>query len=574
MSSPALKSLKVLVVGLDGGSWNSIEPLARAGRLPNLARLMGGVRGPLASTIPPVTPPAWTSFMTGKNPGKHGLYHFVEPEPGSYGMRFTNARSRKARTLWSLLNEAGRRTGVVNVPMTFPPEPVDGFMVSGMDTPSEASDFIYPSRLVPEIRKHVGPVKLDLRYLGFMHDDARRLQTLRELHDVDEQRLRMILHLLDREPVETFMVVYGSPDTSQHYFWHYVDRSHFRYDLVGAGTFGTAIEDVYVRLDRHIGALMERVADDGLTMIVSDHGFGPTSSKIIYLNRFLAELGLLAYRRDGRAEARRLLSSVVRGMDRVVRGALTSGQKRTLAGMFPKLRVGWEQSRTDFDTIDWSKTKAYCSEVLTSPASVWINVKGRQPQGIVDPGGEYREVVEYITERLLGLKDPATGGPLVQRVVKKEEAYHGPYLDMAPDLLLAWWEGEGFMAKPSRPEDRGKPVIAEAPAAFGDRAEWSGEHRFEGVLAVRGAGIRPGETVTGARIIDMAPTILHFLGQSVPDDMDGRVLTEIFDEEFLRRRPVSRGAAAGSAESDEPDTYSDEEAEMIKKRLQDLGYVD
>jgi predicted AlkP superfamily phosphohydrolase/phosphomutase len=159
-------------------------------------------------------------------------------------------------------------------------------------------------------------------------------------------------------------------------------------------------------------------------------------------------------------------------------------------------------------------------------------------------------------------------------VLKKEEAYQGPYLDQAPDLLLAWWEGEGFMAKPSRPEDRGKPVIAEASATFGDRAEWSGEHRFQGVLAIRGSGIRTGETVTGARIIDMAPTILHFLGHSVPDDMDGRVLTEVFDEEFLRRRPVSRGAAAGSAESDDADTYSDEESEMIKKRLQDLGYVD
>lgn len=574
MPSPSQKPLKVLVVGLDGGTWSVIEPLVRAGKLPNLARIMGGVSGPLESTIPPVTPPAWTSFMTGKNPGKHGLYHFVEPEPGSYAMRFTNARSRKARSLWSILNEAGRRVGVVNVPMTFPPEPVDGFMISGMDTPSEASDFVYPSRLVSEIRKHVGRIKLDLRYLGFMHDDARRLQTLRELHDVDEQRLRMMLHLLDREPVETLMVVYGSPDTSQHYFWHYVDRSHFRYDPAGARTFGTAISDVYVRLDRHVGALMERLADDGLVIIASDHGFGPTSSKIIYLNRFLAELGLLSYRSAGAGEVRRLLSSAVQGMDRVFRGTLNSGHKRRLAGMFPKLRVRWDQSRTGFDAIDWSKTKAYCSEVLTSPSSIWINVKGRQPQGIVDPGGEYRDVMNHVTERLLTLTDPTTGSRLVRRVIRKEEAYQGPYLDQAPDLLLAWWEGEGFMAKPSRPEDRGEPVVANAPAAFGDRAEWSGDHRFEGVFAARGAGIRTGATVTGARIIDMAPTILHFLGHSVPDDMDGRVLTEVFDEEFLRRRPVSRGAAAGADESQEPDTYSDEEAEMIKKRLQDLGYVD
>jgi predicted AlkP superfamily phosphohydrolase/phosphomutase len=572
--SPAPRqSLKLLVIGLDGATWSVIEPLARAGRVPNLARIMEGVWGPLESTIPPVTPPAWTSFMTGKNPGKHGLYHFVEPEPGSYRMRYTNAGSRKARTIWSILSEAGRRVGVVNVPMTFPPEPVNGFMISGMDTPDTSSDFIYPKSLVTDLRKAVGPIKLELRYLGFMHNDARRRQVLQELDEVDEQRLRMMLYLLEREPVEVLMVVYGSPDTSQHYFWHYADRTHFRYDPAGAHLFGSAIEDVYLRLDRQIGALMEHVADDGATMVVSDHGFGPTSSKVIYLNRYLAELGMLRYRDNGAPVLGGLMTRTVSAMDRVLRVALSSDQKKRLAQMFPWLRVRWETSLTALNAIDWSATKAYCSEVLASPANIWINVKGRQPQGIVDPGGEYREVVDFLAERLAALKDPVTGLPLVRHVLRKDEVYHGPYLDQAPDLMLAWWEGDGFSARTSLPKHRDQPVVAEA-APVAERAEWSGTHRLEGVLAVRGAGVKVGAQVTGARIIDLAPTILHMLGEPVPDDMDGRVLTDIFDPEHLMRRPVGYQTAMPASESEESATYSPEEGEMIRKRLQDLGYLE
>lgn len=574
MPPSSQKPLKVLVIGLDGGTWSVIEPLVRAGKVPNLARIMGGVWGPLESTIPPVTPPAWTSFMTGKNPGKHGLYHFVEPEPGSYRTRYTNAGSRKARTIWSMLSEAGRRVGVVNVPMTFPPEQVDGFMISGMDTPDEASEFIHPRSLVPEIRKAVGPIKLDVRYLGFMHNDPRRQQVLQELHDIDEQRCRMILHLLEREPVEVCMVVYGSTDTTQHYFWHYADPSHYRYDPVGAKVFGNAMEDVYQRLDRQIGVLMERLRDDGVVMVVSDHGFGPTSSKTIYLNRYLAELGLLTYRQNGATGAGGLLSQAVRGMDRRIRGALSSDQKKRLARLFPKLRTKWEASLTAFNAIEWGSTKAYCSEVLASPANIWINVKGRQPEGTVDPGAEYRELVDFLSERLLALKDPETGRRVVERVLRKDEVYEGPYLDQAPDLLLAWWEGKGFSAKTSLPQDQGKPVVGEAAAEVSGRAEWSGTHRLDGVLAVRGSGIKVGAQVTGARIMDLAPTILHILGEPIPDDMDGRVLTEIFDPADIERRPVSYRTATPGSEAEESATYSEEEGEMIRKRLQDLGYLE
>jgi predicted AlkP superfamily phosphohydrolase/phosphomutase len=568
--------MKILIVGLDGADWNIVEPLVATGVLPNLAKIMEGTWGRLESTIPPVTAPSWTSFMTGKNPGKHALYHFIEPRPGSYGVRYTNARSRKAQTVWSMLSDAGKRVGVVNVPMTFPPEPVNGFMVSGMDTPDETAEFIHPKHLMDELRRQVGPIRLNTRYLGFMHTDARRQQVLDELEATDEQRLQMSCYLLDHEPVDVFMVVYGSPDTVQHYFWHYADPGHHRYDPTGAKTFGSAIEDVYRRLDRHIGTLMSRLDADGQVILVSDHGFGPTSSKIFYVNRYLAELGLLTYRRAPALGVGGLVNSAVQRLDRLVRGSLSSEQKTRLARLFPSLRLKWEDSLTGIDAVDWSATRAYATEVLTFPSSISVNLKGREPQGTVEPGREYREVIDFLTHRLLALKDPTTGRPLMRRVLRREEVYHGPHVESAPDLLLAWWEGDGFAGGRTRGRAMpGAPAVEEATGEQSTRAEWSGTHRINGIVAVRGAGVRAGRRLESASITDIAPTLLHLMGQSVPDDMDGRVLTDVFDDEFARRNPVTyRDSGGVSANGQHHETYSDEESEMVQKRLQDLGYVE
>src|ERR1700745_805664 len=136
---------KIVIIGLDSATGDLIRPWADQGLLPNLRKISeNGVSGELESAIPPLTPPAWTSFMTGKNPGKHGIFHFLEPQPGSYAMRYANAGSRRSPTIWQLLSSAGRNVGTVNVPFTYPPEQIQGFQISGMDTPSEKSPFIHP----------------------------------------------------------------------------------------------------------------------------------------------------------------------------------------------------------------------------------------------------------------------------------------------------------------------------------------------------------------------------------------------------------------------------------------------
>src|ERR1700732_754490 len=167
-----MKKPKILIIGLDAATWDLIGPWAAKGYLPNLSKLIDqGISGKLKSVIPPITPAAWTTFMTGKNPAKHGIYNFLESGGGTYEMRYSNAGSRRSRTFWRILSDAGITAGSMNIPFTFPPEKLNGFQISGMDTPSENSDFIYPPELRSELERIVGKLKLDIYYLGFMTTD-------------------------------------------------------------------------------------------------------------------------------------------------------------------------------------------------------------------------------------------------------------------------------------------------------------------------------------------------------------------------------------------------------------------
>ena len=269
------------------------------GRLPNLSKLANnGVSGRLESAIPPVTPPAWTSFMTGKNPGKHGIFYFFQSQPGSYAMRYANAGSRRSKTFFRLLSDAGVSVGSVNIPFTYPPEHLNGFQISGLDAPSEKSAFIHPPELRDELEKLVGKIRFDITHLGFMNTDERREQVLAEMAHVDEQWEKISLYLLEKHPTDVMMFTFMSIDTVQHHFWQYMNPSHFMYDAQSAPKFGDAVLRVYQRLDAVVGKILERIPEETTVVVVSDHGGGPVSDRVLYLNRFLEQLGLLRYRKD------------------------------------------------------------------------------------------------------------------------------------------------------------------------------------------------------------------------------------------------------------------------------------
>src|SRR2546426_5684380 len=294
-----MKAPRLLIVGLDAATFDLICPWIAEGKLPNLAALMkDGAWGRLASILPPITPAAWTSFMTGKNPGKHGIFHFVETEHGGYAMNYANATSRRSPTIWKLLNDAGYSVGTMNIPFTYPPEPLDGFQISGLDTPSESSPFIHPPSLRQELEDHMVKVLHDIRYLGFMSTDERRDQVLAEMEKLDGQWIAAALYLLEKHPQDVMMFVFMSIDTVQHYFWQYMDRNHFLYDPKAEPRFGSAVRQVYERLDAVTGRIIEKLPNDTTVFVVSDHGGGPVVDRTVFLNRYLHQLGLLHYRKD------------------------------------------------------------------------------------------------------------------------------------------------------------------------------------------------------------------------------------------------------------------------------------
>ena len=566
---------KVVVIGLDAATWTLIRPWIAEGSMPNLAKLMkAGVSGVLESVLPPITPPAWTSFMTGKNPGKHGIFHFVETEHGGYAMNYANATSRRSPTVWKLLNNAGYSVGTMNIPFTYPPEPLNGFQISGMDTPSENSPFIHPPALREELVKHLGEIQLDLRFLGAMSTDERRSQVLVEIEQMDAQWTKAALYLLETHPQDVMMFAFMSIDTVQHHFWQHMDEDHFIHDPKLAPKFGDAIRKVYERLDAATGQIVDRLPPETAVFVVSDHGGGPVVDRTIFLNRYLAQLGLLKYKPKAIGGLRTIPMKVLRFGFSLLRGTLTSRQKSRLAMLFPKLVQKSEMAYSAFTSIDWSRTKAYCSEVLASPPSIWINLKGVKPQGTVDPA-DYETLVNFIIAKLAELKDPRNGKPVINRVYRRDEIFHGPFAHEGADLVLDWWsENSLFSTQPSFPEDTDKPALMIREHRPSENSEWGGTHRLHGILVARAPALKRGMEIENPRLIDVAPTILHLLGVSVPQDMDGSVLINAFRPEFLSEHPVQSGDASGTSGGDRPGGYTDEESAKVEERLQALGYLD
>src|SRR4051794_3200949 len=350
------RELSILIVGLDGATFDLMLPWIHEGRLPNLARLLSdGAWSRLESTIPPITPCAWSSFITGKNPGKHGLFDFVEPERDGRGFRFTNASFRDGESLWACLSRHGRRSGVVNVPMTYPPEPVNGFLISGLDTPHEHSPFMHPTE-IRQVLKDAGiRYRIDQQHLGNMRTTKRRRQQLLDIFEGESARTAAFRHLSKLRPCDFRMIVYGATDQVQHHFWHFMDETHDKHDPEGAKEFRNAIRDTYKHIDVQLGQLLEECDDDTVVIIMSDHGFGPMSNVRVRLNQVLRDAGLLKFiEPTARGRWRQALASTI---DRVLRSSLSSDTKRTIAGLFPRLRVWFEN--LDEAKIDWDSTSAH-----------------------------------------------------------------------------------------------------------------------------------------------------------------------------------------------------------------------
>jgi predicted AlkP superfamily phosphohydrolase/phosphomutase len=520
--------------------------------LPHFKRLLHqGASGPLRSTIHPLSPQAWSTFITGKNAGKHGLYDFLVKKPGSYQFALTHGGHRQGLSLWRLLSEAGKKVIVVNVPFTYPPEPVNGIMISGFDAPRSDASLSYPPDLCREITAAVGGY-----YLHEMYPVGRRKAEYEEvLRNEIENRVKVTKHLIRNHDWDFLAVVVNATDLVQHLFWAEMEDP--------ASPYRDIVRHVYQAVDAAVGEFWSMLGDDVTLLIVSDHGAGPIR-KSIYLNEWLHRQGWLAFHPQesspGRQAATRLVDRGRVLMKRSLPRPLKDWLKQHLS-RFRNQVESWLQT----SDIDWAHTQAFAGGNF---GNIYINLRGREPEGIVAPGAEYEELVNRIVAALKQLRDPETGELLVQDVHRREALYQGPYLEIAPDLVVEWRE-YAYYAFPSLGGSSGQ-VFAPPPQEDATEFDHSGTHRVDGILLATGPGIRPG-AVEGARIADLAPTILHAFGLPVPEDMDGRVLDTLLAEQ----RPVAFAAAPqdGVAAGGGP-AYTDQESEDVAERLRALGYMD
>lgn len=550
---------KIVVIGIDGATFDVIKPLAERGLLPNLNRLMqDGVHGELESTIHPITPQAWSSFLTGMNAGKHGIFDFSKRKDASYDIEFINASYRKEESIFLYLSRRGVKVGSVAVPFTYPPEQVNGFMLSGMDAPSEDGRSVYPKEVFEEISKRFGNYYIHLASPVGRSNDIDKFW--KDIRTEDSNRTDISLYLMEHHPSELFMTTYNNTDRVQHQYltYEYLEALH---NGNGAVVRENIITKTYVNIDREVGRILEKTDKDATVLLMSDHGSGPIR-RVFFLNRWLEEKGLLTYRDSGG-----IGFELVDKVRYLTKRFLPRWAKGFIKGVMPNVRDKVESYRF-FSDIDWDHTIAYGFGMY---GNVYINLKGREPHGIV-PEEEFDGVCMEISDKLSELRDNDTGEKLVEKVYRKEELYQGPCIDNAPDLVIKWRDYSYYTSNnPGR--ERG--------SCFGDflRIDSSdfdhvGTHRTNGIFIAAGKGIQRESLFEGAHITDVAPTILFAMGQPIPEEMDGKVLREIFTDDFLAGRTEKYSSSTGERQPVNTRTnYTDEESRGVEERLKGLGYL-
>ena len=456
---------KVVVIGLDGIPPELIFD-RWLDRLPNVRRLLEtGIYGAIESSIPPITVPAWATFVTSKNPGKLGFFGFRNRRGYSYtDSSMANSLAVRERTVWDILSHAGKKVGLLAVPQTYPPKPVNGFMVTCFLTPNTSCQYTYPEQLREEVEQVVGDYVIDIA--DFRTEDKQRL--LDEVYRMTEQRFSLAKHFLTSRDLDFFMMVDMAPDRLHHGFWRFLDRSHRKYEF--HPEYSAAIERYYIHLDNLIGELISLVEHEAYVIIVSDHG-ATRMDGCININDWFIREGYLK---------------------------LKSRHRGTVA-------------LKDAD-VRWDKTAAWGWGGYYS--RVFLNVKGREAQGKVEPR-DYEKVRDEIAQRIMEIPDDK-GNRMNTRALKPEEVYAGRYVQKAPDLLVFFGDLSWRAT-----EDIGHDSI------YGFETELGPDdavHSQYGIFICSDCETKRGERLEGLRLVDGAPTILSLMGLPIPEDMEGTIV--------------------------------------------------
>jgi predicted AlkP superfamily phosphohydrolase/phosphomutase len=530
-----------LLIGVDGATFTVLDPYIERGITPFLGELVRrGTRAPLRSVMPPLTPPAWTSLVTGKHPGQHGVFDFFQKEePDSIYFQFASSQDVRSATIWSWASDRGRRVISLNFPLMFPPPAVEGCVVPGGMMPWRQLRLgCHPPGLFDRLKALPGfkpremlNMELEIKAIEGCPDDE--YADWVDLHVDREQRwLEVARYLIQEEPAELIGVMFDGVDKLQHLCWRFIDPAcRPARPTTWERRMIERCERYFRTLDSSIAELVALAGPDATVVLASDHGFGPTR-EVFHVNSWLKRAGYLAW---------------------------GDGQN----GDLPRdgTKVGFAEVTRHVHALDWERTLAYAA----TPSSQGINIVSRTPGGDKPlPDEVRRKIAANLAAALRKVRRPGDGEPLVAEVWTRERAFAGPYEQLGPDLSIVLAEGGTISILPS------DDVVVR-------RDQVRGHHRWEGVFIASGPGILEAADVGELSIVDVAPLVLHRLGLPVPDDMAGRVPIEIFEAAELEGRPPRRAATDPWTEPEpEPadlELDPDEEAAVLQ-RLRALGYVE
>jgi predicted AlkP superfamily phosphohydrolase/phosphomutase len=524
---------RVLIIGWDGVDWKVLGPMLDAGELPNLAGLIeAGAHGDCLSTVPSHSWCAWPSFMTGLNPAGHGVFDILEHKPGVSRRLPVTYRSIKAPTIFEDFSRAGRTTIAANIPLTFPAPEIRGKVIAGGVLPASRS-YTHPADLQDELDEHAPFPVNGMSWTTFRN---RPEPFLDECASITAKRQTTFEYLLDTTEWDFGVIVYVSTDRIQHCLMEYVAPEHPDYERLKSTPIAAKTRGVYRQLDDGLAQLLKRTTENDLVIFMSDHGH-QACTRACTMDRVLKHLGFLEF-----------------GKGSFAFNLIRWGPGRRIARrMYDLLKLHGRIS-IPASPIEWAKTRAYTSVVSTGEG-VSVNLKGREPNGVVDKR-DFERVRGEVAAALSEFRDPDTGDHPIKKIYRKEEVLKGRFLDVAPDLLL--------VPAPLYSLTHARGMVEEA--------DWlSGDHRLEGVVVATGPGVTSGPLDRPAELIDLGPTAMAALGVTSSIPRDGRVLRALAGDGV--ELAVDATAAGGYEGQEDTGLTSNEEGE-IEDHLRGLGYVE
>lgn len=500
---------KVLFIGIDGLDFGILSRWFGNNDLPNIFNVIKeGVKAPLSSVLPINSASAWSSLYTGRSPGEHGVFGFTKTLPNSYKRNTTNYNDINAPTFWEIANKTGAKVGLINCPLTYPPFPIDGFVISGIPIPYNQV-WAYPKDLQDKVNDRFGNYIVDIPWANLADGVPGTYESfIAQMYQMMRKREEVALYTMKNYPWQIFAIVFTGSDRILHSFWHFTDENHPFYTEDGGRAFGREIKRYFVLLDEIIGRLVYHAGKETAVIIASDHGFGPLQYRF-HIRTWLAQKGYLVKTSEE-------LENVV--VDETLKD------------------------------IDWKKTYAFPASL--SESGVWLNLRGRQPCGIVSES-EYEKLRRRIANELRSFSQG--GLKPIEKVYLREEALKGKFLVEAPDLFLE--PNDGFIVDDSPSEE-----------IFSFSTAETATHRAIGFFAAMGKAFAKGVALSELRITDVAPILLTASDLPIADDIEWTPSEGIFKE-----KPQIRRIKAEYQRAEVKQSLEEENA--VKRQLKGLGYL-